>query len=265
MLLGVFRPRFGLPVGDQFIGTASVPAVLAAIILVMFPLAFAWYAWRGRVLFETGVAAACAIASVVGWWSALNVREQIGDYHFFWVSAVGALDVACALTIVEARSGRGVRRWRLPTPSEAGLALALGAVLLAVPSFVRSTSSYTPRNQEEVISRIVPPLLANFPQTGNQHPLVRIEADMEALSRGTMLQLVKAHVDFTIDDPDMLLLYGQHRKATGREDSLVDIVRLDLHADLMKRPGNVVLAEDADAGIYIDEVSLIDFPAYRPR
>ncbi len=86
---------------------------------------------------------------------------------------------------------------------------------------------------------------------------------MWSQATGVILQLTKADVDFSLE-PHMLLLFGAHRAPNGQEDALVDVVGRDQHQELLKRPGNVVLVRDDEIGIYIDEVSLVDYPGYRP-
>lgn len=50
---------------------------------------------------------------------------------------------------------------------------------------------------------------------------------------------------------------------TGREDILLDIVRDDARAEVSQRRKNVTLAQAR--GVFVDAVSLVDAPEYRPR
>jgi hypothetical protein len=264
MLLGIFRPQFSLAVGHPFWGTASAWAVIAAVVLASAPLVLAWLAWRRQRLFAAGLNLTCAIAAAAGAWSALQVRGQIGDYHLFWLSIVGALDVACiAAAAMDLLPRHALRRdlW-CPTPRMAGIALVAGVAFIACVPFVRAVRTGGLEAEEQVISRVVPPFLLAMPQTGNHNPLVRFGAGMWSQATGVILQLSKAEMDFTLE-PFMTLFFGTHKAPSGHEDALVDIVGEERHRELAARPGNVVLVHDPQSGIYIDEVSLVDFPAYR--
>jgi hypothetical protein len=264
MLLGIFRPQFALAVGGAYWGTASAWVVIAAVALASAPLVLAWLAWRRRQPFAAGLNLACATAAAAGAWSALHVRGQIGDYHFFWLSILGVIDLACIATAgAEAVSRRMPCDWRLPPPRISGLALVTAIALIACVPFVRSARTSGIGEEEAIISRLVPPFLFEMPQTGNHNPHVRFGVAMWSQATGMILQLSKAGVDFTLE-PGMLLFFGEHRAPNGHEDALVDVVGEARHQELLKRPGNVVLARDDRSGIYIDEVSLVDFPGYRP-
>jgi len=51
---------------------------------------------------------------------------------------------------------------------------------------------------------------------------------------------------------------------TGHEDMLLTVAGPDLHRSLMERAHNVTLARTDDGSYFIDGVSLIDEPQYRP-
>ena len=264
MLLGVFRPQFRMAVGHPFWGTASAWVVIAAAALASAPAVLAWLAWRRRLLFAAGLNLACAVAAAAGAWSTLHVRGQIGDYHIFWLSILGVIDLACIAAAGAEVLSRRVSEWtlRLPTPSMSGLALVAGVALMACVPFVRSARTRQLGAEERIINHLVTPFLFAMPQTGNHNPHVRFGPAMWSQETGIILQLSKAGVDFTLE-PRMMSFFGTHRAQNGHEDALVDVVKKDRHQELLKRPGNVVLAHDAQSGIYIDEISLVDFPAYR--
>jgi hypothetical protein len=265
MLLGIFRPQFGLAVGHPYWGTASAWVVMAAVALASAPLVLAWSAWRRQRLFAAGLNLACVTAAAAGAWSALHVRGQIGDYHLFWLSILGVLDLACIAAAAADGLSPRMSTWdcRLPTSRLSGSALVGGIALIACVPFVRTARTSGIGDEEAIISRLVPPLLFEMPQTGNHNPHIRFAPGMWSQATGVILQLSKAGVDFTLE-PGMLLLFGNHRAPNGHEDALVDVVGQARHQELLQRPGNVVLARDDQNGVYIDEVSLVDFPAYRP-
>jgi hypothetical protein len=95
MLLSIFRPQFTLALGIPYSGTASVWVVIAALALASAPLVLAWWAWRRQQRFFAGLNLACVIAAAAGAWSAMHVRGQVFDYHLFWLSVLGAVNLAC--------------------------------------------------------------------------------------------------------------------------------------------------------------------------
>jgi hypothetical protein len=267
MLLGIARPLFTLPLGRPFEGQPDAAVVTAAVALACAPLLCGWWFWRRHQLFAAGISITAAISAWMGAWSALHVRGGIGDYHLFWLSVLGAIDFACIASVVSQALAHRTARWiaRAPIARLSGQGLVAAVAIMACVPFVQMARlSQTTGPQEAIISRVVPEFLAALPHTGNRNPHVRFGDGMWSEATGIILQLSKTGVDFTLE-PHLTLFFGERHTRTGREDALVDIVRQDRHEALLKRPGTVMLAKDDESGLYVDEVSLVDYPAYRPR
>ena len=72
-----------LAVAGSFVVVGLIPAMVAA-------------RARGNS-FVVRVGALCLMASVVGFWSVIQIRGAIGDYHVFWLSLLGAVNFAVVI------------------------------------------------------------------------------------------------------------------------------------------------------------------------
>jgi hypothetical protein len=264
MMLGLVHPSFELGWGGPYTGVTSPWLIIAAILLALTPLVVAVRAWTQGDRFMCGFALAIVAAAVIDAWSTYRIRAVIGDYHVFWLSAVGAMGLACMLTAAIDRYGP---RWgRLLVARGMTAALLIGATVIGGTQYLNAVRDHHPEGDELLIQRLVPPFFDRFPYSGNHRPIVRFDTSqvMWPVASGLILQFVKAGHPFALMRGSTWL-YGYDLAPTGTEDALVDVCERARHLELLTRPGNVVLVQDDEHGIYIDEISLVDFPALRPQ
>jgi len=262
MLLGVFRSDFQLPIGVGFAGSTAALPLVAAIASIAALVPAATLARRSGHPLEAALAVVCFTTSIVGFWAVLRVHGLIGDYHVFWLSILGLMNLAVlagCIPVGRNLFARAGARLYAAAPAAAVLvAIVLGAQRLSADTRLGVTTT-----EGVAIRELIPQLLQRLPTTGNHNPFVQFDDRMWGLSTGFALQLTKASVDFTLD-PDTAHTFSHPGVKTGHEDILVTIAGPEMHRRLVARAHNVTLAHFADGDLFIDGVSLIDAPQYRP-
>ncbi len=261
MLAGVFWPSLVLAGGNPLIvGDEVWPRLLGTgFVVLLVPAGFA--AWRAGRTFTAWLAAASLIAAIGGFWSVTHVRGAIGDYHIFWLAPLGVVNAAVAIAELVA-----ILRF-LPAPSvEPRLIpgiVAVGTAAIAAigigPFF--STKSFDVEAEGATIRRMMFETRQGLLRLQAKHPVVRFDEGVWSTGAGFVLQLQLEGVDVSIA-PEMIWLLGDQLAADGGEDVLLTVSRPGRHAEIVKRPHNITLA-DAET-YFVDAVSLIDAPEARP-
>jgi hypothetical protein len=259
-LMGVFRPGLTLPLGHALPPPRADWVVYAGTALAA-ALGLAAAAFGSRHRYERSLALICLGALAVGFWSVLRVRGAIGDYHVFWLAAVGlvagALVLAVPLTVGVGTLPPDASRLIAASMPALVIMLVVGAVSA---QFVRSAPAEEPGPEPRAVRRIVTGLRDGVPTLGRK-PLIRLDPAVWGVGAGVVLQFVKAGDRFGVDE--LAGLFGAPVAADGSEDVLVVICGAERHAELTRDPRVRTLA--ADETTFADAVSLDDAPEYGRR
>jgi hypothetical protein len=262
MLLGPFGIDFTLAWGGPFEGSSNPVTLAGGAIVALAPAAVVAPAWRAGRRFEAMLALSCLVASSIGLWSVLNIRTPIGDYHIFWLSVIGALSGALAVAaLMRAISDLDRATWRLAV-ARLTLVCVFATTLFIGYRGLRDAGSGGLDPNGRLVRRIAESLIDRLPSTGGNRPHIRVEGSLWVVTTGLLVQLSRTSVKFTLHD-DLIDLFGPHLHATGLEDLLVTVSDPDHHRELAERPGNRLLTSDDQEGVFVDVVSLVDYPQYR--
>jgi hypothetical protein len=253
MLAGVFRPSFTLATGRGFTGSSNPLTLVlgSAPVLALVPV-IVWAHRQRR--FYAAMAALSLLASAIGFWSTLRIHGLIGDYQIFWLSMLGAVNVALATGAWLA--GRGERFLR-----PAAAAMVAGAAAIGTYNLIEQTRQAPLDLPYAAVRSLSEQTLRGMASMGNRRPLVRLDTE-QGIGAGLLVALVKASTPFTVDAA-VAPLYGPEWTTTGDEDALLTLCGPEEHAQLATRPHNVTLAYFDELPLYVDAVSLVDEPQYR--
>jgi hypothetical protein len=264
-LSAAFRPGFVLAVGAGYVDSASGASLVLASACVLALVPASIVNWRRGQRFEAVLSAICFAIAVVAFWSVRQVRNTIGDYQVFWLSIVGVLIAASvAAAVADTLAGDiGVIVPRRAPVAVAGAMLAAAAAI-GTTQFRHDMATWRAGGLETTARSLSEQALAALPSLGGHRPLLRLDASSGPSSIGVLLQFAKASVPFAVD-ADRAPLFGARLAANGSEDILVTISGRDVHRKMLERPHNAVLASADRGSVFVDAVSLVDEPQFRPQ
>lgn len=265
MLSGVIRPGLITPRGWG-LNESSILAMPVALMTSILGLPLVIIVrWKNGHRFEVALAGVCLVASVIGIWSVRHIRGPIMDNQVFWLSALGAFNIALTLSLVVGIAERRMRSkwWRVDVRRPVAIAIVISAVALGV---IRLRAEMRPAElsfESENVRRLTVQMSESLPSMGARKPLLRIAGRNWAMGFGLALQLYRSSI-IPAMDASVATEFDLNLAATGREDVLVMLSDRDVHDQVVKRPGNVTLAAtELPFRLYVDAVSLIDHPEYR--
>ena len=230
MTTGVLQPSLYLAQGWLFEPVSLRP--VAALLIGVPALAIAaWTEWRSGARFNGALGAICLSTLGVGLLSAISIRGRIGDYHLFWLTAVGAMSAAVVTTAV-------ARRFvSLPSAlgAYAGAAMLAAALYASYGAFVARTA-FAPTLERTTVMALTKDIMEL--QRNGQFGRLLIEVDpiVWDIAAGVVLELVRADVEVHVD-PLLVRLYGPPFRASGNEDTLLSIAGPAKHEAVMKQEG----------------------------
>jgi hypothetical protein len=235
-LAGVLRPDLEVGWGGHF----TIRYLGWVVPLAIGQLAvLALIAWRdltsGR-RFEGSFAVAALTASCIGLWALTRVRDDILDHEIFWLTPLGAMNLAIVLSAVSRRFV-----WvRLPSGTVAIVALA--ALVIAIRDLRDLTGFERRRTDRPAIVATYTSIASYVRDTGVQRPLIAIDSALWGHAAGVLLRLEQDRVAFAVGDgsPSM---FTRVFPANGREEAIITIGTRELHHTSATRPGNVVVRE----------------------
>jgi hypothetical protein len=177
-------------------------------------------------------------ASVVALWSASRISGEMLDHDVFWMSGLGAINLAALFAA--AVSVTGFRDTVKPRGAAAacGVLLALG-LLRGFAEFQRSS---VPTADAAAI-RATSDAIQSYTQLERiERPLIVIDQPAWQLVVGVLLQLQKAGAPFAVER-DWLTMFTDDVAPTGDERVAVSIGSAERHVHNGNRSGNVVIAE----------------------
>jgi hypothetical protein len=253
-LVGVLDPAFALPIGHAVPADGEMWSAIAATVLVLAMIPCGRL-FRRRNRFLAVLAWVAAAAAVLAFWSVLHVRGAVGDYHVFWMAAIGivAMSVCAAAAGTTVFSRRGSRSSTAALTYAGCLALTL-VVLGNATRGLADRSEHEPIGDSERVRQLTAGLENRFPSRGVTRFLLRVDTDVWPVGSGVVLQLTKARAPFAVEDT---VLYGDALGVRGGEEATVEICGIGRHRALMDAGASVPLV-DAE-GVFAD--LLLPLPA----
>jgi hypothetical protein len=202
------------------------------------------------------LAALSIAASCAALWSATGIEERIMDHQVFWISAIGALNLAIfagalglfVLHLIGGAPGLA------PLSALANAALVASVMFVTVTQLQRARAGHLPVTQSRrSVTELADSVRAYLGEQRVEKPLFRIGESVWGTTAGFLLELDRAGVPLAIEDPWMPM-FPQKFTAGGDEDAEITVADPAAHAELIKRPGNVIVADAAP--LYIDAVKL---------
>lgn len=254
-LTGILRPDFALPWGGHIALQHLWWAVACAIGQVLLLAAILRRDVRAGRRFEACLAAAALSASSLGLWALTRIRGDIVDHEIFWLSALGALNVAVI-------GSACLRVLPLPAPRRwSADALAIGACVvllllglnLGVAHLKDLTSFELRRTERAVIPATHTAIRSYLGEEDVRSPIIRIDGERWSEAAGVLLRLYQDRIPFSLDDPS-LPMFAETFSVTGQEDAVIHIGTLEGHRELRGRPSNAVILEAHP--LYVDAIRI---------
>ncbi len=239
----VVRHDFTLGWGAAFVARTSHLASVLAVGQLLGLVFAGWWARRAGCTFLAVLCMLCGMTSVVAGYSITNIHDvDIGDYQVFWMSIIGALGdgaVAAVMLTIVGRRGALVRT-RLTAVLASAIVILLS--LLAARGLVRARAYALDQRDSDVTRRIVSQEVERYIDREQiRRPLFRMSAHNWTDAACVVLQVYKRHRRLSVED-SWVYVFGEMLAPTGREDAEFQIADPALHATLVDRPGDVVVA-----------------------
>lgn len=171
----------------------------------------------GQIRWLTGV---CLLASIVALASVLRISGRIVDHEVFWISALGALNVAVAAGgILELAVGRAAG-WPRAASAAAGLFVAVAVIVGAMGMNSIRHRGRTP--DDHAVDVVTDDIQRALTDLRAHRPLFRIDGDIWPIAAGALLQMDKHRQPFAVDEP-WVNVFGDQFRANGREDAVITI------------------------------------------
>jgi len=219
-LASVVGPRFIVAMGFDFEPAAGWwSAAVAVVQLTALAAVFAIARRRGNPTIQWLIGV-CLLASTVALASVLRISGRVVDHEVFWISALGALNVAAAAGGTLALAAERARAWQLAARIAAGALVATAVVVGAAGMNGVRHRGRTP--DDHAVDAVTEGIQRAFTESGAHRPLFRIEGDIWPIAAGALLQLDKVRQPFAVDEP-WVNVFGDQFRAIGREDAVLTI------------------------------------------
>ena len=241
MLTGLVRPTFAVAQGLR-VRQRSLPWVEGFTMLEMMGvLAAVVLAVKARRRFEAALGGLLLLVSLLALWSATRIEETIFDHEVFWMSSLGALNIALLVA-------PGVRPFAARTLTARVTAAVCGAGFAACLAIgiheMRAAllNASTPNQATDAVSAVADNLRVYFDRERIVRPVVRIDQDAWPLAAGVILRLQKKGVPVAVED-DWLPMFTPFFAATGQESVALTVMGKPEHVRNVGKPGDVVVIE----------------------
>lgn len=171
------------------------------------------------------VARLCAFTlagSMVAGWSITRIAGAVGDYQVFWMSALGALNVALLATAVPGLDAQG-RSSRLYLPVVLGV-VATAAAGVAVVGSLLSARDYAvlQRDQQAPRREVALATAAHLDRIAARRPLFRMNETSWLHAAGIVLHASRNRRSLAVDDA-WVRVFGRPFAPNGTEDVVLEI------------------------------------------
>jgi hypothetical protein len=243
---GLAMPR-GLLIPHDGAGWRGVGAIaglmaIACVALWAFRHSRPFHFWLAVEVFGIGALGLLAVS---------RIPDGIHDHEVFWVSAVGWLMAAAALSVPMTRVHES---WSRPVAVATSLLFIAGVSVIGARELMRvaERSRVMERNDRrtEQATRAVESALE---QTGSRRVKVLMDQPVWETAAGVVLQLRKKGVPVAVQ-PGLENMFPGTAAADGTEDLEVTFCGGPCHERLTSRPGNMVLLYGD--GLAIDAIAL---------
>lgn len=198
-------------------GFSRWPAAMLATLAV----AGASVAWLEQALAHLSLLT--ALASVVACWSIPRIAGAIGDYQIFWMSAIGALNlalVAAAIAGGATADAPARRRWLLGVMS---VLLGLVAAATTVRGLAGARAYGVNQRDSEAPRRVVAEATAEYRARARvTRPLFRMNATSWLQAAAVVLHAYRRQGDLAVDR-SWVPVFGDALAPDGSEDLALDI------------------------------------------
>jgi hypothetical protein len=214
-----------------------------SVIQVTLLVAIAIRAGRQGRRFVCALAAMLALTSLVGLWSAKRVEGPLVDYAIFWVSGLGALNVAVLLNeLLDLAWRRPVHRAR-PIAIAACAALWLAIAAIGVHQVRTAVArAAAPGLHERLAMRLSEQIVEHLRAHPGTKPLIRIDPTVSGDAAGVVLNLQRTAVPFGVDR-GWLWMFTDAMAPTGDENVILTIGREGVRDQLAAENGAITIAE----------------------
>lgn len=257
-LVGILRSDLALPWGGHFSTDTShwtMPVAVAQ--LIALPM-ISWWSFRQGRQTEGGVAGCAFLASALGLWAMTRIRGDIVDHEIFWLSALGALNLAligsALLGVLTRRMRIDLGSWTHGAVLGTGAVLYLACVQIGVHHLRDSTAFELRRTDRPRIPATYAIIRDFISAQGIRKPVIQIHDDTWGDAAGIMLRLLQDNTPFSVDDAAVPMFTDALRQS-GDEDAAISLsAREGIHQQIAARSGNVVLRDRAP--LFVDVVRL---------
>jgi hypothetical protein len=193
--------------------------------------------------FTCALAALLALTSLVGFWSAKRVEGPLVDYAIFWVSGLGALNLAVVVDeLLELAWRRPIHRSR-PIAIAACAALWLAVAAIGVHqvrlAVVRAAAPGLHERIAMTLSEQIGEYLRNHAGT---KPLIRIDPAVWSDAAGVVVALQRTGVPFGVDR-DWRWMFTDALAPAGDENVILTIGREGVRDQLAAESGAITIGE----------------------
>jgi hypothetical protein len=244
-ICGIFRPDFALPWGGRviprYVGWVVPGALGQLVVLLIITIRTS----RSDRRFESALSLSALVASLVGLWAVSRIEGDILDHEIFWLSALGALNLAIiGAAGLEQLARMRLGQWNMPWAATAGSIVLLMLVLQLGMIHLRDLTTFERRRTERVrIPETYGSIRDYLRRQAIRKPLIDIEGDTWGDGAGVLLRLLQDGTSAAVTDSSVRLFTDAFR-ANGNEDALVTMSsREGRHQAMASRPGNLSLRD----------------------
>jgi hypothetical protein len=240
MLSGPLRPDFYLAQGWPWV-ESPVRWAEALSGLESLALIVAVVRWRARP-FDRDLALMLGVGALLALWSATRADREIFDHAVFWMTALGALNLAVLAAVIVDAIGWHSSMLPAWTVRAAGVVLLSAAGSIGLLALRQAAAlSHHPSTESIAATNVAADVEQFLTAQGVSRPLIRFDQDAWGMVAGVVLRLQKAGVPVAVEN-DWLVMFTPAFQASGREPLEIAIVGAGEHVRLSSRPGDQVLA-----------------------
>jgi hypothetical protein len=209
---------------------------------------------RSRDPFRAALGALLLVAVLVSLWSITRMVEGVVLHAVFWMTGLGALNVAFVLDGAVATIGR--------EPTFSRRAAAAVCVALCVLAMVRTAQQVRratsrlgrPAAEDLTTLRLWQQLDAARQSHTIPKPLIRIQQETWPVAAGIIVQLQKARVPFTVE-PAWLPMFSNAMAPRGDEEAVLWFARPNTVPEFTSKPGSVLIGERDGIFLVLDSTA----------
>jgi hypothetical protein len=244
-ICGLFRPDFALPWGGHFVLRylwCVVPCALGQLLALL--IITIRESKSGR-RFESALSLSALVASVVGLWAVSRIEGDILDHEIFWLTALGALNLAIiGAAALEQLARTRLEHWTVRWAATAGCVVLLTLVLQLGVTHLRDLTAFERRRTERArIPATYGSIRDYVRKEAIRKPLIDIDGDVWSDGAGVLLRFLQDGTSAAVTDSSVRMFTDAFR-VNGDEDALVTISSHEgRQQEMASRPGNVALRD----------------------